>query len=192
MQGETQLAEFITLTGTQTIDGVVLNAGDRIFLTNPTTTSANKKKIGKEDFATILNGREYGNEMSIDEEFIARDNELLVCFCSSDDLLIFKGIFNDETGSTAYIMSDIKTGGIKLAEDDATQRLEEIREFTGFRLNLQRIKMVRQWYIDGTEGFCIKTTLPHATFDIMEDGELYCRGIVIEKADIETALGKIV
>jgi hypothetical protein len=150
----------------------------------------NKKKIGKEEFATLLDGREYGNEISIDEEFIARDNELLVCFCSSDDLLIFKGIFNDETGSTAYIRIDVKTGGIKLAEEDETETLEEIREFTGFRLNCQRIKMVRQWYIDGTEGFCIKTTLPHSTFDIMEDGELYCRGIVIKKADVETHLGR--
>ena len=38
----------------------------------------------------------------------------------------------------------------------------------------------------------IETGLPAATFDIIEEyGELYCRGIVIEKADIEEELSQV-
>ena len=28
------------------------------------------------------------------------------------------------------------------------------------------------------------TDIPHATFDVMDDGELYCRGIVFALADL--------
>ena len=53
----------------------------------------------KEQFAEMLNGSEYRNEISRDQAKIAKDHNLLVCFGASDDLLEMRGIINDELGA---------------------------------------------------------------------------------------------
>jgi hypothetical protein len=39
------------------------------------------------------------------------------------------------------------------------------------------------WGKDDTS-WSYETDIPHATFDVLEDGEVYCRGIVFALADL--------
>ncbi len=53
----------------------------------------------KEQLALVLNGRQYRDEMTADEEKLAKENGLVVCFGASDDLTEFRGCLYDEKGN---------------------------------------------------------------------------------------------
>ena len=80
------------------------------------------------EFADMLNGREYGIEITKQEEELADDLGFVVVFGYSDDNMEFRSVWHD-TGDYEWI------------------------------------------YL---------TDIPHETFDIMFEGEKYCRGIVFE------------
>ena len=50
----------------------------------------------KERLAMLLDGNEYLEEMTREQERIAAENNLLVLFCQSDDLLEMRGAIHDE------------------------------------------------------------------------------------------------
>lgn len=146
----------------------------------------------KEQFADLLNGRSYRDEMSSDEEVLAKQHGLLICFGASDDLLEFRGIIYDEVvaynGGSAMLIKK-KGGKIDVISEEDVQEVQEIMDDKELDFKLSKVEVTAEWCPDDLEcSWRITTTLPHATFDIMEDGELYCRGIVIEKSDIEKAL----
>jgi len=59
------------------------------------------------EFAEMLNGREIGEEITLEETKIAKENNLVVVFGASDDLMEFKGAINEEIdcyeGTTIYL-----------------------------------------------------------------------------------------
>jgi hypothetical protein len=146
--------------------------------------------MSKEEFANLLNGRQYRNEITKEEAQLANDHGLLVCFGASDDLLELRGIIDDELGAGdgemfALYFRDRQTIAI-LPEVEFEEGQKEVSyigdELRGvwFRTDWTPKDLKCSWRL--------KTDLPHATFDIMEDGELYCRGIVVSKTDIEDSL----
>jgi len=139
----------------------------------------------KEQFAEMLNVRQYRNEIAETESKLAQEHGLLVVFGASDDLMEFRGVLDDEIGAwdgaIAYLTTD-KQNRLSLlqVEDDDEDNIDEYRPFT---------KIEAEWCPENEEGeviasWLIKTDIPHVTFDITEDGELYCRGIVIDEADV--------
>jgi len=48
------------------------------------------------EFAEMLNGREYGNELTRNEEAMAKEYGLVVAYGASDDLMEFGGAICDE------------------------------------------------------------------------------------------------
>ena len=54
------------------------------------------KNMNIQDFAKILNGREYGDEISTTEEQVAKENKLLVVFGYSDDCVELRGVVDEE------------------------------------------------------------------------------------------------
>ena len=58
----------------------------------------------KEEFAKMLDGRQYREEMTSNEEKLAESHVLLVCFGASDDLLELRGIIYDEFD--AFFLND--------------------------------------------------------------------------------------
>ena len=64
----------------------------------------------KEQFAEMLNGKQYRSEMTSDDGELAKDNGLVVVFGASDDLMEFRGAIDDEidcyVGGTAYLDSE--------------------------------------------------------------------------------------
>ena len=148
--------------------------------------------MNKEQFAELLNGRQYRDEITKEEEKLAKENGLLVCFGASDDLLEFRGIVYDEVGAYdggSALLVKKKGGKIGVMSEDDFKEVQEIMDDKELDFELLKVEVVAEWCHDDLEcSWRIKSDLPHATFDIMDDGELYCRGIVIEKSVIEQGL----
>lgn len=106
-----------------------------------------------EEFAAKLNGRQYGNEITKDEAILARNLDFLVVFGASDDLAELRGAIDGEC--------DCFEGGV-------------LKRGEGRSLPIKAV-----WCPEGRDcSWAYETDLPHAEFKIMEEGEVYCYGIV--------------
>ena len=146
----------------------------------------------KEELAQLLNGRQIGKEMTYQEHLQARKNGLLVCYGHSYDLLEFRGIIYNRVsfyeGEDIFLYKN-KDQKIAILEESNYDEIKEI--LAGYNLGfiLPKIPIKIQWCpkeLDCT--WLITTDIPHATFDIYDDEDLYSRGIVLELSDIENYL----
>jgi hypothetical protein len=129
------------------------------------------------DFAKMLDGREYGKEIIPGEEKNAKALGFVVVFGASDDLAEFVGAINDEVGCNdgGYIYLD--KNGIFEDCDCECKYSKQAKE---------KCKVIEAiWCGEVDYSWTYRTDIPHATFDIMEDGEKYCRGIVFELKSLE-------
>lgn len=133
----------------------------------------------KEALAEKLNGREIGEEVLEGESDSWRTDGLLVIFGASDDLAELRGVIDDEVGCSNGGEMLVHQGGVF----DSNHECE--CDHCGFKDKSARcVKVEAIW--DGDEGYSwtYKTAVPHANFDIMEEGDKYCRGIVIDVKDL--------
>ena len=127
----------------------------------------------KEELAARLNGREYGSEITEKEEAEAKASGLVVIFGYSDDLMEFRGAIRDE--SDCY-----ESGEVHLTPDGLLINECDNKRCPYFKkIQLMFPKVIAVWNKDGYS-WIYETELPHSSFDVMEDGEKYCRGIVVE------------
>jgi hypothetical protein len=131
--------------------------------------------ITKDELAANLNGREYMKEITTEEVKLAKESGLLVVFGSCDDLVEFRGAFDDEVG--CYEGCEIKmnnTGIIRslCPEGESCPYFKELSRVS------RRIKAI--WDKSGYSWFIVADGFSHAVFDIFDDGEKYCRGVVID------------
>lgn len=110
----------------------------------------------KEQLAELLNGNEYRDEMTKEQEQAAKQNNLLVLFGASDDLLEMRGAIRDEVG--AY-----DGGEYALALDG---------------------ELYADGEEENTYHKAIGNEVLHASFTIKVDGEPYCEGIIVDIDDI--------
>ncbi|WP_303849003.1 hypothetical protein [Apibacter mensalis] len=147
----------------------------------------------KEELAQLLNGRQYGEEMMTTEEHLqAEKNGLLVCFGVADDLLLLRGLIFDEN-----VVYEKDTKYLYIGNDGyltyiSQKEINEIKVFLedyNIDFILPNIPIKIQWRPKGRAfTWLITTNIPHATFDIYDDEDLYSRGIVLELTDIENYL----
>ena len=146
----------------------------------------------KEELAKILNDRQYGEEMIYEEHLQAKEDGLLVCFGYSDDLLEFRGIMSDEAGiygGGSIFLYKNKDQKIAFLDESNYDEIKEILEGYNMDFILPKIPIKIQWCPNELDcSWLIKINIPHATFDLMKNEELYCRGIVLELSDIENYL----
>lgn len=133
--------------------------------------------MNTKEWAERLNGRQYGKEMTGAEEKQAEADGVVIVFGQSDDLIEFRGVIDDEDG--AY------EGGIyKITPTKDFVRVT--KHSADMHRALPDVRAIWSPSI-GDDGpwtsWEITSTIPHETFDIMEDGEIYCRGIVFAWAD---------
>ncbi|HXE63261.1 MAG TPA: hypothetical protein VN519_06945 [Bryobacteraceae bacterium] len=140
----------------------------------------------REELAAKLNGREYGEEMTKEEGAEAKRNGVVVVYGASDDLMEFRGAIYDEAGAYNGRAVLLDCNGILPSWDDAINGGE-----SGAAEYLRRkplCKVIEAVWTDGVDDplppWSYKTDIAHSTFDIMEDGEVYCRGIVFELVDL--------
>ena len=98
-------------------------------------------------------------------------NGLVIGHCVSDDLCILEGAVYEEFG--AYNGTNIYING----DGQVSEKPFEYK-------NCRHIQVV--WKDKSAPNWYFKTTIPHKTFDILEDGYPFCKGIVFCLDDIQT------
>lgn len=141
--------------------------------------------ITAHELAATLNGREYGKEITRTEEAEAKAAGLVVVFGASDDLTEFRGAINEEFGAYEGETFCVDSKGVRESWPEELVTEDWAREFFA-REALPSTAVTAAWS-EGGYSWIISTTIPNATFDIFEDGEPYCRGIVFALSDIGTA-----
>ena len=146
----------------------------------------------KEELANILNGRQYGEEMTDEDHLQAKENGLLVCFGDTYDFLELRGIMDYGVrifGGGSIFLYKNKYQKFAFLEESSYDEIKEILEDYNLDFILPKIPIKIQWCPEELDcSWLITTDIPHATFDIYDDEELYCRGIVLELSDIENYL----
>ncbi len=147
--------------------------------------------MNKEEFAKLLSGREYGMEITKDEERIAKESGLIVIFGYSDDNVEFRGVLRDEIGAYEGACFVIAKAGDKVVVSQNPKFYREIDDLEAIALEPEIYALNNKNKFEAVSTpseldcyWLIKTEMPHATFDIFEDCELFCRGVVIEVADL--------
>ncbi|GHU35490.1 hypothetical protein FACS1894105_04320 [Clostridia bacterium] len=121
--------------------------------------------------AEALNGVEYGDEDTIiapiTKELIQQG--IVILFGASDDRIKFDGAIWDEIdacgGKTVYV---------------------ENKDLFTKAKSAYKIKAI--WDSGEDYSWTFETKIPHETFDILEDGKKYCRGIIFCLDDLEEGL----
>jgi len=143
--------------------------------------------LTKEALAGLLNGRQYREEITRAEAQQARESGLLVAFGASDDLLELRGIINDEFHAYTGCEIGITASGIVINDDrEEFDRKNLIR--AGWTPPAPAFTIKAEWCPASLDtAWLITSSLPQSVFDIMEDGRLYCRGIVVDTKVIKTS-----
>lgn len=131
--------------------------------------------------AKKLDKRPYGEEISRNEELVAKEAGLVVVFGYSDDIVEFAGAISYELGCF--------DGGTIWIQPDGT--------VTGKKPNKKSKRLDAAWcgdyeYTEDGDALVIpwtfKIDLPHEEFMILEDGEPFCRGIIFSLRDLQDSV----
>lgn len=138
----------------------------------------------KEELAAQLNGIEYPVVIADVLFQQAKDAGLVIVFSASDDLMEFAGAIYEEIGAYGGVSVDVDDKGI-LPEFEyiATNKNKDaLRDY--FQREGKSKTIEAKW--DGGDGYSwtYETEIPHATFEVVEDGDRYCRGIVFSLSDL--------
>jgi len=130
------------------------------------------------EFAKRLHGREYLNEITKDEAREASDNDLVIVFGYSDDNAELRGAIHDEI--SCYNGGEFFATSIGLLENEC-----DCEDCPYHFKELETAKKIKAVWDSGGYSWIYETDIPHATFDILESGEKYCRGIVFSLDDVK-------
>ena len=126
----------------------------------------------------LIDGKEYCHEMKdiVAEELAEKG--IVIVFGGSDDLMEFRGAIDDEIGAYEGTIAYLTDKGLFQNECDNDDCPHEAR----LRDRCATIKAI--WGKDGIS-WQYETDIPHLTFQIMEDGEVYCIGIIFRLTDVK-------
>lgn len=132
----------------------------------------------EKEIADMLDGIEYGEEIREDILKYAKENGAVIVFGASDDLMEFRGAIEDELTVYGDGFAYLNKNGLlrnKCNNADCPYFIEK-------RLQAKSIAAI--WDCSGYS-WIYTTEIPHETFEILEEGEKYCRGIVfsVDKID---------
>lgn len=143
----------------------------------------------REKLAVALDGNEYMSEISGALEREARAAGFIVIFGYSDDNVELRGAVDDEIGANEGTKFLIDAKGVLPCWDDFCHNEEEEAEFKKYFERKPNAKQIEAVWCDGGESseyaWSFKTEIPHSCFDILEDGDKFCRGIVIDVKDLK-------
>lgn len=125
------------------------------------------------ELAEKLDGRQYGKEMTIAECREARDSGLVVIFGASDDLMEVRGAIDDEFDCWGGGTFQIANGYF------VKPRCDDCKGCDLFKAATKDAQTIRALWAKGEAAWTYETEMPHETFRIIEDDELYCIGIVL-------------
>lgn len=134
------------------------------------------------EFANHLDGRQYHNEITPEEDKLAFNNNLLVLFASSDDLLEMRGTIHDEVGAYGGTIIHVsKDGKSFTSKNDDTEELNAYQFLIkrGYKIERpERIYVELKWL--DSNWIIDSDSLKQAFFSIYEDDQLFGMGLVID------------
>jgi hypothetical protein len=125
------------------------------------------------EWAQKFDGREYGKEITKQEEADLKADGFVAVFGCSDDNLEFRGAIDDEFGCYDGGTALIVDGGL-LEECDSGCKYYAAAVALAKRIVAHWSSQGYSWYIESPD------LEVYGVFDILEDGEKYCRGIVFD------------
>ena len=143
--------------------------------------------MNAKELAEKLTGMEY--PVRIPKELVAeaKANGLVIVYGASDDLMEFEGAIYDEVGAWDGKIARVDSHGLvpdyEQIDKDAYDAKDKLREY--FQRENSGKVIEALWCKEGNYSFTFKTDIPHATWEVVEDGQPYCRGIVFSLADLE-------
>lgn len=140
--------------------------------------------LTKETLAALLNGRQYSNEITHLEEVAAKDAGLVVVFLELDDYAKFRGAISDNVYCHSGDEFIVKKCGVVPLPD--RYELKVLERF-GVRQHVLMGKRIEVVWSPNIRSWIYRTEIPHATFEILDAGNPYCRGIVFSVADLEVS-----
>ena len=129
------------------------------------------------DFAARLTGCEYREEGSRELWAEMKAAGCVAVFGASDDLIEFRGSIDDEVGAYGGATVRVTPTGLLDPDDDLYNRDEKAAFPT----------ISARWCDEDEPAWTYATSIPHSTFEVFEDGEVYCRGIVFALSEAATA-----
>lgn len=134
--------------------------------------------------AAILNGRQYGSEITDEEQRAAADAGLVVVFGYSDDNVELRGAIDAEV--SAYNGTIVRLDGADVLENDCENEACPHFERASARAPFFRAL----WDAPGAKAaWTFDVRWPHSTFTVLEDGEPFCVGVVFALAAARGARG---
>ena len=138
----------------------------------------------KEELAAAITGSEYPFTLPKDLKRAARAADLVVIYGASDDLMECEGAIDHELGAgeeTAILLTPVGLFNEQACAEQCCFFLEAkaLAEKRGG-------VVTAHWDTDGYS-WTYTTAIPHATFEIVEEGLPYCRGIVFALSDVAPA-----
>lgn len=134
--------------------------------------------------AARLDGNEYGEEIYGIEEKEAESNGLVVVFGYSDDCVEFRGAINDELGCFGGAEIPLTRNGILQAPRCDGYDMTDCCPYYE-KEKAKAKKIIVKWNDGDGPAWTYETDIPHYTFDVYEDGEVFCRGIVFDMIDLK-------
>lgn len=135
-----------------------------------------------EEMAKCLNGRQYGNETTPHLEAVAKEHNLVIAFGYSDDLQELRGAIHDEFGAYDGTSICVASNGKAFNRRRSQELLESLEEIGIDPPTLIKVDAI--WCPKNESGEVYSSWLIKvdggAPFDIYEDDELYCRGVVFK------------
>ena len=133
------------------------------------------------ELAALLDGNQYGKEITKEQEALATENGLVVVYGYSDDNVELAGAINDEVGAYDGTTFYVNLDGV-LNAPDCECYCDNCKYFQSAKELAREIKAI--WGNTGNPCWSFETDIPHETFRIYEDSELFCVGIVFSLYDI--------
>lgn len=138
--------------------------------------------ISTKEVASALNSSEYPLDIPANIERRAKESGIVIVYGASDDLMEFAGAIYDEVG--VYDGGDAfvdREGLIPVYDSIDKDDKELVRDCLRREGNGKKIEAL--WNAGDNYSWVYRTDIPHETFEVVEDGAPYCRGIVFRLSD---------
>lgn len=135
----------------------------------------------KEQLAEMLNGSQYPFRLSREIKDAAKLADLVVVYGASDDLMEFEGAIYDEHDCYDGGQCLIDREGIIPSWENVQDNEAEAEAYFNRKRHARLIKAI---WDEGGYSWQYETAIPHACFDILEDWDTYCKGIVFSLEDL--------
>jgi hypothetical protein len=136
----------------------------------------------KEELAERIDGIQYPCRIHEELIQIAQAAGLVIVYGASDDLMEFEGAHREEIGCYDGGFAYVDQHGVLPDPEWIDDDREAVQNYYHRKPNAKPIEAL--WCKEDGYSWTYKTDIPHATFEVMEDGEHYCRGIVFSLADL--------